>query len=147
MSSIAISLASLVKSNNGFFKSEKQAAFLLSMVNDGEKCFTTAGNVRGNTFTVTYVMDDKGVVSVVKYTNVKGSVTEWQRPVQGETSIQDKKAIAKLKREIKALEKQITARNDSFSKGDYKGMETLYHNANSVDVDTLEAKKQRLAAY
>lgn len=68
---IAASFASLVKSNNGLFKSEKQAAFLLSRYQE-ENTFHCAGNVYGNSYQVTYYCDAKGVVKVEKHLPVTG---------------------------------------------------------------------------
>lgn len=71
MSNVAISFASIVKSNNGFFKSEAQAKFLISQCQE-ENTFFTGGNVYGNSFTLSYECDSKGVVKVEKYLSTTG---------------------------------------------------------------------------
>lgn len=65
-SQVAMSFASLVKVNNGFFKSEKQAAFLLSQCQE-ENVFYAGGSVYKNSYMMEYHCDAKGVVKVVKY--------------------------------------------------------------------------------
>lgn len=79
MNNIAVSFASLVKSNNGMFKSEAQAKFLLSQCQE-ENTFITSGTVYRNSFTLSYVCDAQGVVSVEKYLPTTGkTVTTWER--------------------------------------------------------------------
>ena len=51
------------------------------------------------------------------------------------------------KKEIKRLEKAITARNSAFEAGDYTAIPELYNNANNSDLEQLEAFKQLLNAY
>lgn len=66
MSNVAISFASLVKSNNGSFKSEAQATFLLDQCQE-VNVFTSTGSVYNSTFVLSYICDDKGVVKVEKF--------------------------------------------------------------------------------
>ena len=79
MNEIAKSFAGLVASNNGFFKSEKQAKFLSSQCQD-ENVFITVGSLYRNSFTIEYHLDAKGVTKTVKSTRTKpmGEVT-WLR--------------------------------------------------------------------
>ena len=94
---IAMSLHSLMKTNNGLFKSEKQAKFILSQVPDME--LVTGGDMYGNTFTQFYKLDDKGVVSWIKYLPRTGKeVLQWERPVAGKKAIQDVTAEKKQAR-------------------------------------------------
>lgn len=145
MSTVAISFASLVKNNNGFFKSEKQAAFLLSQCQDG-MTFITSGDVYGNAFSLNYNCDSQGVVTVEKYLNKKGEIQLiFQRVVQGEVNqVEDaKKAkeIKRLNREIKVLEKKIKERMQAFESGQYVGMESLFHDSQKSDLQSLEGYK------
>ena len=79
MDNLAASFASLVKSNNGLFKSEKQAAFLLSVCQDAGT-FYTGGQVYGNSYSLQYNCDDSGVVSVEKYLPKTGKIViTWSR--------------------------------------------------------------------
>lgn len=113
MSNITISLNSLVKSNNGLFKSEKQAAFVLSQLVDGQH-FAMYQTYNNQTATI-FDCDSVGVLSVTKQNTVKGQTVftkVWDRV---DTSVQQaivNKAIAKhdkvlnqgVKNAIKALE-------------------------------------------
>lgn len=98
MDNLAASFASLVKSNNGLFKSEKQAAFLLSVCQDAGT-FYTGGQVYGNSYSLQYNCDDAGVVSVEKYLPKTGKIiVTWSRltPVEFAAN-QAAKAAAKAK--------------------------------------------------
>ena len=74
---IVLSLSNLLKTNKGFFKSEKQAAFILSNVCDNEVVnhFTTYKNIARDH----YHLDDEGVYKIERYTTKKGYVTTWER--------------------------------------------------------------------
>lgn len=97
--SLAISFAALVKNNNGMFKSEKQASFLLSMCND--TTYGTSGTFGRSSFYIYYICDEKGVVKVEKRTDKKGTILTWERREEGKLTVQDKKEIASLKRMLK----------------------------------------------
>ena len=74
---IVLSLSNLLKTNKGFFKSEKQAAFILSNVCDNEVVnhFTTYKNIARDH----YHLDGEGVYKIERYTTKKGYVTTWER--------------------------------------------------------------------
>jgi hypothetical protein len=95
---IAMSFASLVKNNNGFFKSEKQARFLLSRC-DEDKIFVTGGHMYGNQYNIFYHCDDKGVTEVKKSAGAKVPKTTWKRKSKGESaeSLNDPDIQARLK--------------------------------------------------
>lgn len=85
MSNIAQSLATLVKYNGGFFKSEKQATFLNSVTGgvlevSNAVCIGYDYNNKkvGQGAKTVYVLDDKGVVTVTRY-NSKGVKTTFDR--------------------------------------------------------------------
>jgi len=82
---IARSFASLVKHNNGFFKSEKQARFLLSRC-DEDNTYTTGGSVYGNSYNIFYKCDEKGVIEVVKSTTSGPDKTTWKRKSKEESA-------------------------------------------------------------
>ena len=98
MDNLAASFASLVKSNNGLFKSEKQAAFLLSVCQDAGT-FYTGGQVYGNSYSLQYNCDKAGVVSVEKYLTKTGKIViTWSRLTPTEFAAkQADKAAAKAK--------------------------------------------------
>lgn len=76
MNSLALQLASLVKRNNGYFKSEKQAKFFLDNV-ESDDYICMGGNMFGNAYTIFYHMDERGVYKVVKhlYSTYKDVIT------------------------------------------------------------------------
>lgn len=146
MSDLAISLASLVKNNNGLYKSEKQGKFLLSMSEDG--VYTAMGPKIRNSYTLFYHLDDKGVTKVEKYspTTQKTTVT-WERKEEGKTTAQDAKEIRRIKREIASLEKKIAGRQEAWKTGEYTGPEMvdLYHRSMKFDQEILAKYKDLLA--
>ncbi len=74
---LILSLSNLLKTNNGFFKSEKQAAFLLSQTCENEiiNHFTTYKNIARDH----YFLDAEGVYKIERYTTKKGYITTWVR--------------------------------------------------------------------
>lgn len=74
---LVLSVSNLLKTNKGFFKSEKQAKFILNNVSNNEivNHFTTYGNVARDH----YLLDEKGVYKIERYTAKKGYITTWQR--------------------------------------------------------------------
>lgn len=116
---IAVSFASLVKSNNGFFKSEKQAAFLLSKCQD-TNTFVCGGNVYNNSFTMFCICDSLGVVKVEKYTPKSGkTVTTWERQTEEQYQANLVAKDAAKARDIALQEAQMVkfqARQDAFNK-------------------------------
>jgi len=105
MSNLSISFASLVKNNNGMFKSEKQADFLLSMCNDN--IYGTSGTFGRSSFYMDYFCDIKGILKVEKRTDKKGTVLTWERREDGKLAIQDKKEIASIKRMLKQQQQSL----------------------------------------
>ena len=103
--SLSISFASLVKNNNGMFKSQKQADFLLSMSNDS--VYSTSGNVFRNSFYMDYFCDEQGAIKVTKRTDKKATVTTWERKSQGMIPVQDLKEIKSLKRMMKQTQQAL----------------------------------------
>ena len=131
---VAKSFAHLVKNNNGAFKSEAQAKFLLSQCDKETKFVddTPKGAV------VFYHCDDRGVAFVDRY-NMATSKTkrEWERKVAGKLTVQDDREIKRLRRMKKDTEDSIAARDAAYAKGDYKNDEFLYDASNSWDRATL----------
>jgi hypothetical protein len=145
MSDFSISFASLVKSSNGFFKSEKQAALLLSVTDGG--VYTVIGSVYGNSFNIDYHCDAKGVTKTVSYTKGKGFVTTWERVVEGATSVQDQKEIKRLTRLLKQTQKSITERQAAFDAGTYDAPQSLFETAQKRDQDSLNELEMMLNKY
>lgn len=70
-------LSNLLKTNKGFFKSEKQAKFLLHTITDFE--VVNYFDAYGNPARDHYYLDDQGVYKIERYTNKKGYVITWER--------------------------------------------------------------------
>lgn len=102
------SVESLIKTNNGFFKSDKQAEFLISQLSKNN---IFVGSVYGNTFNITYVFDEKGIIKKEQY-NIKTSKTEitWERKVAGVLTVQQEKKIKSLKRRISIEKRNLKLR-------------------------------------
>lgn len=118
MSNVAVSFASLVKSNNGMFKSEAQAKFLLSQCQE-ENTFVCGGNVYNSSFTMFYICDIQGVVKVEKYTPKSGkTTTTWERLTvdQFQVKVANDKAVkeANSSREVQSQAK-YQARTEAFN--------------------------------
>lgn len=102
---LAISFATLVKNNNGLFKSEKQASFLISMCRDG--VFGTSSAFGYSSFNMYYYCDDNGIYKVEKSTPKKGIMLTWERREEGKVTVQDKKEIKSISRMLKQTQQSI----------------------------------------
>lgn len=101
-SDLVLSISNLLKTNKGFFKSEKQAKFILSCVSDNEivNHFTTYGNIARDH----YLLDDKGVYKIERYTTKKGYFTTWERgQVHSLESAKNRDDMLKQEREQRQL--------------------------------------------
>jgi hypothetical protein len=148
MSNVAVSFASLVKSNNGLFKSEKQAAFLLSQCQE-LNTFICGGDVYGNNFSLFYHCDAQGVEKVIKYLPQSGkSETVWLRHVVGTVNeveaAKQAKEQKRLKREINRLKKAIEAREAN--RDSYKGAEALFEESQEQDKRDLQEYEAMLSS-
>lgn len=76
MSDLDKSIASLVKYNNGQFKSDKQAKLFHSKAVDGVY-YSTGGSMYGNSFRHAYILGPKGVKKVVKMLSKGKEKTVW----------------------------------------------------------------------
>ena len=147
MNNIQLSIENLIKTNNGFFKSDAQKAFLTAELKK-EIGNTFTASQYANTVVLTYLFDETGIIGKEK-TSLKTSKTAlvWERKQAGKMSIDDAKNIKHYKREIKRLEKAITARNSAFDAGDYAALPELYNKANNSDLEQLAAFKKLLNDY
>lgn len=146
MNNIQTTLENLIKTNNGFFKSEKQAKFLISELKKEYGNIFTA-SAFGNSVVLTYKFDEIGIVEKLNTSLKKQSEkVVWNRKIEGVLSVEDKKKMAALKREIKKLEKSINERDASYSTGQYVGFEDLYNKAKDDALSKLQAFKDQLKA-
>lgn len=106
------SFFSLTKTNDGRFKSEKQAAFLKAQTQDG--VFFISQTLSFGTSTSsqrkidwTILVDDVGVVKITKRTNSKGEELYWERgnsaTIAGKQSEQRAKNIDIIKDEMRGI--------------------------------------------
>jgi len=118
MSNVAVSFAFLVKSNNGVFKSEAQAKFLLSQCQE-ENTFVCGGNVYNNSYTMFYICDIQGVVKVEKYLPKSGkTTTTWERLTVDQSQAKQVQDQATKEREAQREEASVAkwqARQDAFN--------------------------------
>jgi len=96
---IAKTLYGLKDYNDGKFKSEKQAKFILSKAHDldGEKFFSTQGSMYKNQFRIDFYLDDIGITRVEKTTNKGGTVIQWERSAEGAPKQQSEKIKSKIR--------------------------------------------------
>lgn len=155
MSNVAISFASLVKSNNGFFKSEAQASFLLSQCQE-ENVFFSSGEVYNNGFMIEYICDDKGVIKVVKTLSKSGKQeVTFERMSDKDFSAKEAAKKASKARDVMIQEnmnKAFTARTQAFQvalEAAQAYMNTLLNNMDMVKIlmnnqDQVEASLSAL---
>lgn len=106
------SVLGLVKNNNGIFKSEKQAAFLKSIIDQRDGVI--GHTEHGRPYSAYY--DDKGITKVEV-----GNPPElyWERKEAGILRPADLKTIKSLRRQIKQLEIEISIREEGLRNGTY----------------------------
>lgn len=116
---ISVSIFGLAKNNNGFFKSEKQAKFLISQM---EKMSTCIGHVSSgfNSCPVFATWDEKGITALVKSTK-NGDVVMFERKLDGVLTSIEAKEMKRISKRIKDLEREINERQDRFNSGQYNG--------------------------
>lgn len=105
MTNFAKSLATLVKYNGGFFKSEKQASFLLAAIGSELVVSNTFSlgqeynnKIVGHNARTVYTLDNQGVATVIKY-NSKGKTTLFDR--------NDKKSVEANKAKLAEIEARL----------------------------------------
>lgn len=110
---LRMSVLGLVKNNNGIFKSEKQASFLKSLIDQQDG--VVGHTEHGRPYFAEY--DDKGITKIT----VGTSPIElyWERKEQGILRPADVKLIKSLQRKIKELEKEIASREAGLKDGTY----------------------------
>ena len=97
MTNLAASFRSLTKNNNGFFKSQKQADFLISQTDDNRE-FAVSESVYGKSYLDVFHVDEKGVTSVTRTTKGSDKVI-WQRDIS--VSFEDAMKAAEARQDAK----------------------------------------------
>lgn len=110
---LKISVLDLAKNNNGMFKSEKQASFLKSMIDQREGL--VGHTEHGRPYFAEY--DDKGITKITVGT--RPPELYWERKEQGILRPVDVKSIKNFQRKIKELEKEIASREAGLKDGSY----------------------------
>ena len=138
MELVQVSLENLIKTNNGLFKSEAQAEFLLSKLKEefGNEFLTSIYN---NSVIITYEYDEKGIVRKTNR-SVKKHTTKvvWERKEEGKISIEEAQKLKQIKREISKLKKNISNRLVAKENGQYDGMEELFTKSHNSDEKSLK---------
>lgn len=138
MSSISISIFSLAKNNNGLFKSEKQANFILQILQDRQN-YITAADSGYNSCPIFAYADKLGITKIVK-----GNKAMFERKVEGVISPLEAKKIKSKNRRIKKLEKQLAERLKAFENGEYSKDEysiSLYWKFTNELIERIESLK------
>ena len=129
ISDISKSIFGLTKNNNGFFKSEKQAQFLIDQMTAVDGCFAHA-NSGFHSCPIFAKWDDKGIIKIVKATK-KGDVIMFERKEKGVLTSIEIENTKRIERKIKSLEREISERKSAFENGSYNGtgdVNTYSHN-------------------
>ena len=123
---IKVSILSLAKNNNGYFKSEKQASFLINQINNnnGVIGYSEAkfigresgleGAVRCN---IMCECDELGITKIWK-DRLSGDDILFERMIKGEYNKIQMKAIKRVKRAIKVEEREIASAQARIDGGD-----------------------------
>lgn len=143
---LARSFAGLVANNNGMFKSQSQANFLLGQCSN--LTYTVSGHFIKGGYVFQYTCDSQGITKVVKYTKSKGFVLQWERVTTGKVPVQNLKEINRLKKIIVSIESTIQKRILANSQGVYieLGMPGLFESSQQSDLEQLREAKARLNA-
>lgn len=130
---ISKSIFGLAKNNNGFFKSEKQAQFLISQIDllDGLIGYAEMGY---NSCPIYADTDKNGITKISKRT-VNGLVVMFERKQKGVLTSLEIQEIKRRERKIKSLEKEVIERQECFDNGNY-------NNSGDVNTYTIEMINQ-----
>jgi hypothetical protein len=103
MSNINKSLFSLMATNNGFFKSEKQSAFLLKFADnyDNEYMFTIVPELKGCKFVYFVYADNQGITKAIKSYNSNAKSVKNKEQVTFER-LNDAEFVVKLQNDLDA---------------------------------------------
>lgn len=149
---ISKSIFGLAKSNNGFFKSEKQANFLISQMEQFGGCIGSA-NSGYNSCPIFASWDEKGITKIIK-SSKNGDVIMFERKKEGVLTSLEIKDVKSLERKIKALKKEVKERQEAFESGNYNGSGNIntytsdmikrYNNFQKQKIEQINILKERL---
>lgn len=117
---IKSSIIGLTKSNNGFFKSDKQADFLTNelMLGGGYIGIADSGY---DSCPIFAKWDKEGIIQLYKYTKNNGNVVIFDRKITGILTNNEIKEQKVDKRLLKKLERQLEEKILSYEDGTYNG--------------------------
>lgn len=113
------SIFSLAKTNNGFFKSEKQADFLINQMKQTDGCIGHY-NSGYNSCPIFSEWDNEGITKITKKGKNKETIV-FERKQEGILTAFEVQELKSIKRKINALEKQVSERIESYNNGSYNG--------------------------
>jgi len=116
---ISQSVFGLAKNNNGFFKSEKQAAFLISQMNRFGGYFGSVSSGH-NSCPVFANWDEKGITKIIK-SSKKGDVVMFERKKDGILTSLETKEIKRLEKRLKQIKKEVAENSVIFLSGKWNG--------------------------
>jgi hypothetical protein len=145
--SIRISILALAKNNNGYFKTEKQAKFLIQMLEESDKGYLGGGNLYGNSFSQWAEWDEKGIIKIYTHKNKSKDTVFFVRAVEGELNELQIKKIKHFEKRIKALSKELDSNKSHFEAGTYckEGFSAYTDLVINLYIQSIERKK--LAIY
>ena len=108
---ISKSIFGLAKNNNGFFKSEKQAKFLIQVLEERGGHVGQA-NSGYNQCSMFATWDEKGILEITKHRSTGKLEVMFQRKEEGVLTVKEQKQIKSLKKRINDLEKSIERRQE-----------------------------------
>lgn len=140
--SIKTSVYHLAYKNNGFWKSEKQATFLMSVL-QSENCIGFADSGY-NSCPIFVIWDNDGITQIYKKSKTKTGCKEvivWERKIQGVHTAAEKREIKRLEKTLKEVLKSIADRDAI--KHRYADIDQ-YNRSNARDLDHAARLQERL---
>lgn len=139
------SIFGLTKNNNGFFKSEAQAKFLINQINNNQGLVGHASSGY-NSIPIFAEYDEKGITKLVKRSNDKSlkdkNVIVFERKNDKGLNTLEIKELKTLKRNLKKLEIDLNDKVSSWESGDYNGSgDKSTYDTNQRLVDRFELNK------
>ena len=142
------SVFGLTKNNNGLFKSEAQAKFLISQININQGLVGYADSGY-NSIPIFAEYDEKGITKLVKRSNDKSlkdkNVVVFERKNDNGLNTLEIKELNTLKRNLKKLETQLNDKVTSWESGNYnKSGDKSTYDSDKGTVERYEYFKSQL---
>lgn len=145
---ITSSIFGLTKNNNGYFKSEKQASYLISKIDSNSGLIGHSSN--GNPYFAEY--DKDGITRIVKWVK-NNQVVMFERAIKGQLNSLQQKEFKSIERRIKKLKREWKNKEESFESGNYNGTGDkstytefsvkLYHKHKNAAEDLIRRLEER----